>query len=64
MNEEKERPAESGPEPAEKRIKVTWELTRDGMLQERRIEEPVPGKRHPLRPGNRRSPGLRPGKAG
>lgn len=42
MNEEKERPAESGPEPAEKRIKVTWELTRDGMLQERRIEEPVP----------------------
>ena len=42
MNEEKERPAESGPEPAGKRIKVTWELTRDGMLQERRIEEPVP----------------------
>ena len=41
MNEEKEKRVESGSEEAQKRIKTTWELTPEGMLQEKRVEEPA-----------------------
>lgn len=42
MNEDREKRGDSGPEEARRREKTTWELTQEGMLQEKRVEELIP----------------------
>lgn len=44
MNEDREKRGDSGPEEARRREKTTWELTQEGMLQEKRVEELIPEK--------------------
>lgn len=42
MNEEREKREEATPKETRTREKITWEMTPEGMLQEKRVEEPIP----------------------
>ena len=47
MNEEREKREEATPKETRTREKITWEMTPEGMLQEKRVEEPIPEEEVP-----------------